>query len=149
MVEPLCRSSILWDATKNKNKIMNTFTFIYILVIHYIADFVLQTHEEAMGKSVSNKWLLQHTSKYSGVWFSAAMLFIVVNSLITGYACDIKYVMYFWLITFVSHTITDYFTSRWAKKYFSVQDYHNGFLVVGFDQILHYLQLWFTFKLLL
>jgi hypothetical protein len=51
-------------------------------------------------------------------------------------------------VTFVGHTATDYITSRCSKKYFSKNDYHNGFVVIGFDQILHYLQLYFTYKLL-
>lgn len=52
------------------------------------------------------------------------------------------------LLTFIFHWCTDYITSREAKKFFDKNDYHNGFVVIGFDQMLHILQLWFTFKLI-
>jgi uncharacterized membrane protein len=48
-------------------------------------------------------------------------------------------------ITFVFHTATDYFTSRQVKRLFAKQDYHNGFVWVGADQILHYVQLILTY----
>lgn len=56
----------------------------------------------------------------------------------------------FALITFVLHTVTDYFTSRITSKFFNPvdgedPDFHNGFVVIGFDQVLHHLQLWFTY----
>jgi hypothetical protein len=48
-------------------------------------------------------------------------------------------------ITFFAHFATDYVTSRISKKFFDAKDYHNGFVVVGFDQVLHYVQLLATF----
>jgi hypothetical protein len=46
------------------------------------------------------------------------------------------------------HFATDYVTSRIAKVFFDSGDYHNGFVVVGFDQILHYIQLFLSYMLL-
>lgn len=55
---------------------------------------------------------------------------------------------YFWLITFIAHTITDYFTSRLNSKLWSEGKVHNFFVSVGFDQVLHYVQLFTTYYLL-
>jgi hypothetical protein len=116
---------------------MTESLFILILVIHFLADFGLQTHEQAINKSTSNLWLIRHTYVYSLIWFMTCLtLMPVVAALI------------FAGITFGAHTATDYITSRIAKGFFDKQDYHNGFVVVGMDQVLHYLQLHYTFKLL-
>jgi hypothetical protein len=55
---------------------------------------------------------------------------------------------YFWLITFVCHTITDYFTSRLNSRLWAKGDVHNFFVSIGFDQVLHYVQLFTTYYLL-
>lgn len=35
---------------------------IFILLIHFLADFGLQTHEQASGKSTSLVWLTKHVA---------------------------------------------------------------------------------------
>jgi hypothetical protein len=116
-------------------------TILLILLIHWVADFVLQTHEQAINKSTNNRALLDHTMVYTTCWLVPAHAYCVQNLP----SNQEWYFVLFLLVTFVAHTITDYFTSRLCKKYFSKQDYHNGFVVVGFDQILHYLQLFLTY----
>jgi len=116
----------------------DTQLFIAILIIHWSADFILQTHHQATTKSKSNIALLSHTISYSAVWI--IYLFIVLGLFWT--------VLLFGLITFIAHTATDYVTSRQTARLYEKQDFHNFFVVIGFDQVLHYLQLWFTYKLL-
>jgi Protein of unknown function (DUF3307) len=113
-------------------------TIIFLLVIHFLADFALQTHEQATNKSTSNKWLFYHVGTYSLIWLLAMYSYIDIFSEALIFAC----------ITFVFHFATDYVTSRLAKKFFDVKDYHNGFVVVGFDQLLHIIQLVYTYIIL-
>lgn len=122
------------------------YFILFGLFIHWFADFVEQSHWQATNKAINNKALLEHTSAYSSLWFA---VMIIVYSF-TGFTNVgvITMAALFAGITFVAHTVTDYFTSRWSKHFFDKKDYHNGFVVVGFDQILHYLQLYFTYKLL-
>lgn len=111
---------------------------ILLWMVHTFADFVMQTNWQATNKSSSNKALLAHTGTYAGVW-----LFV---SLLLGTACNMVWAaIIFTLITFVAHTVTDYFTSRWSKRYFSKNDNHNGFVVIGIDQLLHLIQLLLTY----
>lgn len=110
---------------------------ITILVAHYIGDFVIQTQEQSEKKSVSNNHLWMHCVTYSLVWLFVSPFFV-------GWNC-----FWFFLITFICHFGTDYFTSRMVKKRFSVKRYHDGFVVIGMDQILHYVQLYLTFHFLL
>lgn len=109
-----------------------------LLFTHWIADFVLQTDKMAKGKSKNWKDLLSHTLTYSLTMWVTVML--LTNAIIA---------FCFWLITFVCHTITDYFTSRLNSKLWDRGKVHNFFVSVGFDQLLHYLQLYFTIKYLL
>lgn len=114
-------------------------TLFSIFIIHWFADFVLQTHEQAINKSSNNLKLLEHTLTYSLFWYAVGIFYVAVWP-------DVE-IKTFWNvtifvgITFVAHTITDWFTSRWCKYYFSRQNYHNGFVIVGIDQMLHYTQL--------
>jgi hypothetical protein len=114
----------------------------YILIIHWIGDFMLQTDKQAKGKSSSWHCLLTHTATYS--YFIGFFITLVLpsNWLFGKY---IIIALLFGLITFVLHTITDYFTSRLNKKLLQKNDTHNFFVSVGGDQILHYLQLFLTY----
>ena len=120
---------------------MSLFEIFSIIIIHFIADFVLQTDEQAKTKSSDNYSLLLHTISYSGFW-----LFI---GFIIAMTTDIELVQtktfVFVLITFICHTITDYFTSRLNKKLWESNQVHNFFVGIGFDQVLHYIQLFLTY----
>jgi hypothetical protein len=123
---------------------------LVILFIHWIADFVFQTDEMAKGKSKNWDDLLDHTSLYTLVWAIALMIYgctyiaINYNNLydpFTSWA-------YFALpITFVCHTATDYYTSRINAKLYAEGKIHEFFVSVGFDQLLHFIQLFLTFYL--
>jgi hypothetical protein len=119
----------------------NSWIAISIILIHWFADFVLQTHWEATNKSKNNEALTMHVLTYSTVWFIIANTY----SVITG---NYLMVALFAPITFVCHWVTDYFTSRLNSKLWAKGDVHNFFVSVGFDQVLHYVQLFLTFILL-
>jgi|APSaa5957512576_1039674.scaffolds.fasta_scaffold03230_17 hypothetical protein len=112
--------------------------FIFILLIHFLGDFVLQTHEQAKEKHKSPEMLTYHVLTYSFIWLIAMYV----------WTDNIWYSVYFTCITFVTHWIIDLFSSNIGKPFWRDKDYHNGFVVVGADQVLHYLQLIFTYKLL-
>ena len=128
-----------------------TLTIIFtILLIHWIADFVLQDEKWAIGKSKNWGDLLSHTFFYSYVW-TLAILFFVDYS----YEHNIIRAIEFGTITFIFHTITDYFTSRIVSRKFERKEYGTSipntgaFTIIGFDQLLHYLQLFLTYQYLI
>ncbi len=112
------------------------FPLFYLLFLHFIADFIAQSDEMARNKSKSNAYLLYHVSVYtfiflvalSPVGFKKAAIFAGING--------------------VLHFITDYVTSRISSKFFAKQDFHNGFLTVGGDQLCHYVCLIISYKLI-
>ena len=114
--------------------------FFTILIVHFLADFCLQTDEQAQRKSFDIHFLNYHVATYSLVWF----LFLLGLD-------NVKFinVLYFIIITYISHFTTDYITSRIGKTFWDKKDTHNGFVVVGIDQILHYVQLYYCFHYVL
>lgn len=112
--------------------------FVMILVIHFLADFGLQTHEQATrkgeGRSFWNRWLFYHVGVYTLVW-GAVFFFLPLPSEIQ----NVRGWVLFCLLIGIPHYLTDWVTSRLSKPFFSSGDFHNGFVVVGADQVIHYL----------
>jgi hypothetical protein len=118
-----------------------SLTIIFgIILSHWFADFVLQTHWQASNKSKDNMALTSHVFTYSSVWAMLSLIFYFINGGID--------IFLFAPITFVCHWVTDYFTSRLNSKLWAKGDVHNFFVSVGFDQALHYVQLFLTYYLL-
>lgn len=132
-----------------KQRKMNTLTILSILFVHWFADFVCQTDKMAQGKSKNWFDLLSHTGLYSVVWGVPAYILIGLNCENLSAGPLSLLVLYFCSITFVAHTITDYFTSRLNSKLWNDKKVHYFFVSIGFDQWLHYVQLFLTFKLLI
>lgn len=114
-----------------------------IICIHWFADFVMQDEKWALGKSKNWSDLLLHTITYSLMW--------ILPLWYIGYAN----IFHFVFLTFLCHTITDYVTSRVVSYKFGKGEYgtsipnSGGFTVIGYDQALHYLQLFTTYYYLL
>lgn len=120
---------------------INLWTVIVILFLHWIFDFVLQTDKQSKDKSTVIEALLAHTIIYSFCWF-------IVITLLIGITQKPYTLLYFIPITFIAHTITDYFTSKLNAKLWKEKKVHNFFVSIGFDQWLHCAQLLITYQLL-
>jgi hypothetical protein len=122
-----------------------------IILIHWIADFVAQTEWQANNKSKRNDALLYHVFTYSYMWLIAGCAAEQVNN---SFIPIIPFTTFKFVgITFVSHFITDYATSRVNRRLLAIQKvtggpFHNFFVSIGFDQVLHYFQLFLTYYLL-
>lgn len=128
---------------------------IFLLVLHFIGDFLLQSNWMATYKSKEALPLLVHVSIYS-------LCFLWL-----GYG--------FWLAVFLTHLITDYLTSRITSRLWFVDldpievgermtlgltpeweffasfnhwKRHWFFVCIGADQLIHYLTLAMIWDLL-
>lgn len=130
---------------------MSLIEIFFIFIMHYIADFIFQAEKWALGKSKNNYDLLTHTTVYSILWFWGYSIFLRIY---TGERVDFWIPFLFFIITFVCHTITDYYTSRVTSKLFHNKKFggpipnFGAFSMIGFDQVLHYIQLFLTYQLL-
>lgn len=132
---------------------MFLFPFL-IICIHYVADFILQAEKWAINKSKNNVDLFLHVVTYSLFWILPS--YALLANLRPGETIEwynFRTILFF-LVTFTSHFITDYITSRIVSKRFS-SGYHGSpipnfgaFSMIGLDQVLHYAQLFATFYLL-
>lgn len=125
---------------------MNVTFILSVLFIHWIADFVCQSHEQSIKKSTSMIALIEHTFTYTCIW----AVFILGYGTYNLLSLDL---LWFLPITFCTHTITDYYTSRVNKMLWidaeKSKNAHNFFVSIGFDQWLHYAQLFITLKWLI
>lgn len=122
---------------------INIWVVIGIIIWHWFADFVMQNGEDAKNKSHSWDALIRHTATYSLLWIPITLLLGVYGPVFVG-------------ITFVLHTLTDYFTSKHTSKQYKKGNFGGNaprgmdfFVTIGFDQVLHYTQLVLTYYFLL
>lgn len=114
--------------------VLIVFLFVmYVLITHWVADFVCQSHWMASNKSKSNVALSLHVATY------VLVLFLMMG--FPGYflsGVKLVFILAWVGVNGVLHFITDYFMSRWTSRLWAKNDYHNFFVVVGLDQLIHY-----------
>lgn len=107
---------------------------LWLVWLHFVADFILQSDWVAGKKSSDNAVLVYHVSLYSlpfapfVLWYLSpenAAAFILVNA--------------------VAHFVTDYITSRMTSKLYKAGERHWFFVVIGADQAIHMSTLFLTF----
>lgn len=97
---------------------------LWILVAHFVGDFIMQTDAMAKGKSTSNVVLFHHVT-----WYIIPLIFVSVVLMIPA----------LWVvINGAAHFAVDYFTSRRSSRLWAEGRVHDFFVTVGFDQLLHY-----------
>ena len=111
---------------------IDLYTITLILIAHFIGDFILQTDKQAKGKSSSNLELFGHLTTY------------IIPFILLGFFIPIS--LAFLIVTFVTHFITDYISSRITKKLWTEQKVHWFFAVIGADQLIHMLTLFWTYE---
>lgn len=138
-----------------------------LLVVHYFGDFVFQSHWMASNKSKSNRALGAHVMAYTLtllVWCSAILFML--------YGEPYFSVLAFVALNGAIHFAVDWITSRHSAGFFGAaifdtmaearfranygqppdhamginpgRYWHNFFLVIGYDQLLHGLTLGLT-----
>jgi membrane-bound metal-dependent hydrolase YbcI (DUF457 family) len=115
-----------------------TLAQIFIIIFfHWLFDFFLQTDDMAKNKSSSNLALGQHVSLYTvGLFFMSCLLFSNTN---------FAYGLIWVVVNGVLHFFTDYVTSRATSLLYKDEKYHDFFVTIGFDQMIHYVTLFGTY----
>jgi hypothetical protein len=119
--------------------------FGWILVTHFIGDFVLQTDWMAQNKSKNWEALSAHVQAYG----SALTLGLLPLFMIVSFKAGMIGAVFFLVINTLAHFATDAVTSRWTSALWAKGDRHNFFVVIGLDQLIHSLTLLITLRLIL
>ena len=132
-----------------------TLTIVFsIIFIHWVADFIFQAEEWANNKSKNNVALYKHVITYSTIWLFISPFLLGITRPDETTQWYVYSSILFFMITFCCHFITDYVTSRIVSHKFEKKEYGSpipntgAFTVIGFDQVLHYIQLFGTYYLL-
>ena len=107
---------------------------LWLIFAHWVADFVCQTHWQASNKSKNWEALTRHVVVYT----------VIMAILLAPWLLD--RIGIFVVITFAAHFATDAVTSRITARLYAKQNWHYFFVVIGFDQFLHYTQLFLTLQ---
>ena len=113
---------------------------IGILLMHYVFDFLLQSHWMATNKSKDDWALTLHALTYT-LGLALVAIAMWCEEIMTP-QCAATWV----LANSCLHFYTDYLTSRINARLFGV-DWHNFFAMVGGDQMIHYCCLFTTLYL--
>jgi hypothetical protein len=106
---------------------MNFGLVRYVLLGHFIADFVFQSDWMAINKSTRWDALSAHVAVYG----------IVLLGL--SWSADIPP---YWVgVNCLGHFVQDAITSRITSRLWVSQQRHWFFVMIGFDQLLHYMLL--------
>ena len=131
---------------------------IYLLFLHFIADFILQSREMGKKKSESFEWLARHLAIQLTVFFfglgmsTDAFYFAGANAIIHGvidwniwklykYSAHYRIVKYLKSLTVYGNDPEDSPAYKaaydnWVKKWEYWND-HWFYTTIGFDQLLH------------
>jgi hypothetical protein len=132
---------------------MTTEIFASLLIVHLIGDFILQDKRWAENKWNNDKELLRHVGMYILCWI---VYFTFGNRLlVTGNPYILVGVIKFLSVTFISHFMIDFITSKIThyqainKNWGSSIPNLGFFTTIGIDQTLHYLQLLYSYDIFL
>lgn len=117
------------------------FGVLVILIAHFVADFIFQSHYLAINKSSSVWALIQHIIIYALSFYiifglSWYPLYYILNINITAQTW-LQLTIGITVVNSLLHYFTDFFTSKLTRYFWNKKDYHNFFVIIGFDQLLH------------
>jgi len=125
---------------------------IFIFIIHYIGDWLLQSRKVADNKSKSLNMLLYHANIYCLTLFVGSLLWCISWDIIlgNGYFSIFCPVFIWWSeVNMIFHTIQDKITSRYTSRFYRRKDYKKFFDIIGLDSMLHYITLFVTYQLII
>jgi uncharacterized membrane protein HdeD (DUF308 family) len=115
---------------------MSLNLILMVLGLHWLFDFVFQTHKQATEKSKSFFMLFNHCAVYCLWGIVIAFLFPTILGCV------------FFMYLLLTHFIIDGITSRITSYLWKKERVHDFFVVIGADQVLHYVSIFWYLNLI-
>lgn len=122
---------------------MNVTLPIYVLFLHFLADFVFQSDAMAKNKARYWSWLILHIGAYAIVLALGLIL-----ALDLGFRINEGGIARFVWLNAAVHFVVDAITSRINSYLYREGRIHDFFVGVGADQFIHAATLLLTLRLL-
>ena len=119
---------------------LTTGLVIYLIFIHLLGDFVLQSDAMTVYKSKHFPWLMIHLLAYGTTLLAGFLL----GSKIFEY--KISFLFCFLTINIVVHSIIEYFTSKLIERCKKKLQLHSLLFYVAIEQFVLISTLFLTFK---
>lgn len=123
------------------------YGMLWLIMVHFIGDFVLQSDWMAQNKSKSNYALGLHV----GIYIIALLVGAIPLLFILDYPGDPVFgdrgslTVFLWVVlNGAAHFVTDYITSRINSHLLAAKQIHYFFVGIGADQVVHYMTLALT-----
>jgi hypothetical protein len=120
------------------------YGMLWLIVVHFVADFILQSDWMAQNKSKSNYALGMHVAAYTITLALGAIPLVFILGVASG-----RLPLGWIIVNGMAHFATDYVTSRINSRLWTDKKVHWFFVGVGADQVIHYLTLGLTMVWLL
>lgn len=115
---------------------LSLFLILWLLFLHYVGDFLLQTEAMALNKHHDNRALASHVLGYLWALWIGLLLYGSVHDRGLTEASTLHIVAFVFLNGFL-HWVTDWFTSRWNAELWALPSKRAFFRCVGYDQLVH------------
>lgn len=108
---------------------------VALLVVHYIGDFIFQSHWMGVNKS-KNTWVLAlHVLIYT--WNLLLGSILIFSPTLTAPPSMLGGILTFVAVNGLLHFCTDFVTSRMTSALYANKEFHRFFCVIGLDQLIH------------
>ncbi len=105
------------------------WAFVALLAVHWLGDFLLQSHWMSINKSKRMDALGMHVGIYMCILFPGTFI-------IFGLQYGLAIVTFVW-VNGALHFATDFVTSRITAALWKRERIHDFFVVIGVDQFIH------------
>ena len=110
---------------------MSPLSISYILLAHWVGDFLFQTSDMANKKHQSIKWLSIHVAVYGVTLFLFSLLLLDFRTAVSFVGLNVLF-----------HFATDFITSKISAKF--VNNVRILYPLIGIDQLIHTATLIYT-----
>jgi hypothetical protein len=105
---------------------MAQYSFIFLLLAHFIGDFVFQSRTIANNKSTNLYWLLTH-----------GLIYMIPLLIVSVFIFPFTSALLVTAINVITHLFVDNISGKFTSLFYKQQKYYYFFTTLGLDQFIH------------